>query len=329
MNKCCGNATEAPISLNFTILDYFKVLISWILSYRRTFSIEPGLYFTGKEYDMNTPMIVTCNYHMTVFLVWRKMRRIPVRVLVIDTKGINVWCSAGKGQFNAQEILKQLAKYPKEILTNEAKLQLILPKLSLSGVKLSDLRPYDIDPIIGPIYLEELPAFLTKRPFKNSIDSHYKFDLRDRLFTLIPTFIQFTVYLGIGAIVLLAIHLWLNTGIWWQVIPIGLTITTIYILMFPWLPTKSFAKKGISLFFILSALFVAILNHYGIHRVLDWVFYVSFTVGASLFFSLYYTGNSGVSNYSEVRRETIIYLPISVFILLISFVSIIWKGVIS
>jgi hypothetical protein len=329
MAGCCGNQTEVPKPLRFYFKDYLKVLLSWILSYRRTFSIEPGLYYTGSEYKVDDTMIVTCNYQMTVFLVWRKLRRIPTRILVIDTKGINVWCSAGKGQFNAQEILKQLAKYPKETLTKESKLTLILPKLSLSGVRLSDLREYDINPIIGPIYLEDLPSFLVNKPYKNSVETHYKFDIRDRLFTLLPSFLQLTVYLGIIAIFLGGLHLWLKTGIWWQIIPMGLIISTLYILGFPLLPTRSFAKKGMSLFMILFAPYFALLVRMDIHGIQDWIFYLSFAFGSSLLFGLYYTGNSGVSNYSIVRRETITYLPISLFVFAISLGSLIWKGVLS
>ena len=106
-SDCCGPQTQtSPQKISFKIIDYFKVLYSWMFAFRRTFIIEPGLYFTGEEYDISTPLLVSCNYHMTVFVLWRILRTRNVRLLVIDTHGINVWCSSGKGQFSADEILK-------------------------------------------------------------------------------------------------------------------------------------------------------------------------------------------------------------------------------
>ncbi|NQT64853.1 MAG: hypothetical protein HQ554_01595, partial [FCB group bacterium] len=113
MECCCLNKenTERAKKLEFGFIDWIKTLISWTRSYHKTYDVEPCLYFTGESYEINSPLLVTCNYHMTVFLLWRILKGRNVRILVIDTKGINVWCSSGKGQFSASEIINQLAKY--------------------------------------------------------------------------------------------------------------------------------------------------------------------------------------------------------------------------
>jgi len=260
--KCSNNEKEGkPEKLEFGLVDWIKAFISWMRSYRKTYSIEPGLYYTGQEYNNKTPLLVTCNYHMTVFLLWRILKNRNVRLLVIDTKGINVWCSAGKGQFSSSRILDQLAKYDKKILTENDKLEIILPKLSLSGVRLSLLRQANIKPVIGPVYAQDLPKYLDDQ-IKDCTDDHYKFNLRNRLFTLFPSFLQFIKYLAITTAVLLLMHIIFNTGFWWQILPVSLSIPILYIILFPVLPSRNFSLKGIALF--LMQMLILIVQQVGI-----------------------------------------------------------------
>ncbi len=327
---CASQAQESPQNISFRLLDYFKVLYSWMFSFRRTFMVEPGLYYTGNEYDINTPLLVTCNYHMTVFVLWRELRNRNARLLVIDTHGINVWCSSGKGQFSACEIIKQLERYDRGILTKGNTIQLVLPKLSLSGVSIAELKANSIDPKIGPIYAKELPDYLDDIPLKNRNKDKYQFSLKDRLFTLVPSLVQtirYGIYITIG---LLVWHHFFNTHIYWQVIPIFFIVVTFYIIFFPILPTKKFVVKGLFLYMIqiiLLSLYFFQFNNNSMDQ-LSYIFYIFFLGGSNLFFSLSYTGNSGVSNYSLVKKETIRYLPITALFFLASLVTIIIKGVV-
>lgn len=326
--SCSGNEKkEKPKRLEFGFIDWIKAFISWILAYRKTFDIKPGLYFTGNEYDVNSSMLVTCNYHMTVFLLWRILKRRNVRILVIDTKGINVWCSSGKGQFSSREIIKQLARYETKDLTESDKLEIILPKLSLSGVRLSELKKVKIIPIIGPIYAQNLPKYLDHK-ITDCDDDHYKFNLRNRLFTLLPSFIQFTKYIAVATAVLFILHLIFKTGFWWQILPVSLSIPILYIILFPILPSQNFSFKGITLFafqtLILSLIFGSRFTEVpGFIIAFNLLFYL----GTNIFFGLYYTGNSGVSNYSLVKKEIITFLPVTFFLHLGALIMIILQGV--
>jgi hypothetical protein len=329
MDCCCSCIAkkENIMKLEFSFIDWIKTLISWIFSYRKTYDVEPGLYFTGKEYDINSPLLVTCNYHMTVFLLWRILKGRNVRILVIDTKGINVWCSSGKGQFSAKVIIDQLAKYDRKELTKTEKLEIILPKLSLSGVRLSELRKADIVPKIGPIYAQNLPEYLDE-DISDCDNDHYKFNLRNRLFTLLPSFIQFTKYILISAAILFIINLIFKTKFWWQILPVSLSIPILYVVFFPLLPAKNFSFKGITLFafqiLIVYLLFGSRLAELSIYII---AFHLLFYLGTNIFFGLYYTGNSGVSNYSLVKKEIITFLPIVFVLYLGALTMIILQGV--
>lgn len=246
---------------------------------------------------------------------------------MIDTKGINVWCSSGKGQFSSREIIKQLARYETKDLTESDKLEIILPKLSLSGVRLSELRKVKIIPIIGPIYAQNLPKYLDYK-IADCDDDHYKFNLRNRLFTLLPSFIQFTKYIAVATAVLFILHLIFKTGFWWQILPVSLSIPILYIILFPILPSQNFSFKGITLFafqtLILSLIFGSRFTEVpGFIIAFNLLFYL----GTNIFFGLYYTGNSGVSNYSLVKKEIITFLPVTFFLHLGALIMIILQGV--
>ncbi|MBL7127810.1 MAG: hypothetical protein ISS16_02375 [Ignavibacteria bacterium] len=315
-----------PKRIKFYFIDYLKVLYSWIRAFRKTFVIEPGLFYTGEEYNIDSPLLVTCNYHMTVFWLWRVLKKRSVRILVIDTNGINVWCSAGKGQFSAGNIISQLKRYDDKIIYNSNKLEIVLPKLSLSGVSIPKLKSYSIKPIIGPVYARDLPEYLDNQPLRDRVNDKFKFSFTDRLFTLVPSVIQFTKYLILMFAALFVWHYFFITGIYWQVLPIGILFGISYIILFPLLPTKKFAIKGLTLFLFFGLmLFYYFINTSQVMDTLTLLFYLSFMSATSIFFSLYYTGNSGVSNYSLVKKEVIHFLPVSavLYIAAITFIIII------
>ncbi len=331
--SCCSKTPVGAKTkkLDFSLLDLFKALYCWLRSYRQAMALEPGLYYTGNVYDRDTPLLVSCNYHLTVFMLWRIIRSRNVRILIIDTKGINVWCSAGKGQFSAKEIFRQLELYPDEILKPEdAKLQVVLPKLSLSGVSLKELRDGGLMPVIGPVYVSDLPAWLDEQPLQSCKSAVYRFDLGDRSFSLAPSMLQFAKYIILIAIGLFALDLLMHTGFHWQVIPLSLFIGISYILLFPLLPTRSFALKGLILAGIISlALGIgrSIISKTDFNPLLYGA-YFTYIVAISLFFGLYYTGNSGVSNYSLVKKEIIRFLPVAALFFLGNLSLIIIQGVI-
>jgi hypothetical protein len=328
--SCCNTAQKATQQLSFTLIDYFKVMISWIFAFKRTFRIEPGLYFTGDGYNIESPLLVTCNYHMTVFVLWKILKHRNIRLLVIDTHGINVWCSSGKGQFSAAEILKQLNRYNKQLLSKSDRIEVVLPKLSLSGVSIAELKKNMISSKIGPVYASDLPAYLDDLPLKNRNNDKFKFSLKDRMFTLVPSLFQmikYGIYIGI---VFFVWHYFFSTNIYWQVLPIFFIVIILFVIFFPVLPTKTFAIKGIFLFIplgIVLSLFYFFFDGDKTMDLISYIFYMSFLAGTCLFFALSYTGNSGVSNYSLVRKETARYLPVTVLFFIVSIVSLIIKGV--
>ena len=49
-------------------------------------------------------MLVTANYKLSFDSLRFALATIDAWLLVTDTRGINVWCAAGKGTFSASEV---------------------------------------------------------------------------------------------------------------------------------------------------------------------------------------------------------------------------------
>ena len=96
---------------------------------RYNYKISTGIYAVGNP-DDKSPVLVTANYKLTFDYLRRELKELNLWILVIDTKGINVWCAAGKGTFGNYELLKVINKVKlKEIISHNT---LILPLLTAS-----------------------------------------------------------------------------------------------------------------------------------------------------------------------------------------------------
>jgi CO dehydrogenase/acetyl-CoA synthase delta subunit len=81
----------------------------------------------------DAPVLVTCNYDLTVRRVLRALRGLDAYLLVAPTKGINVWCGAAGGYFTAHQVISILRTSEIGELVDHRRL--ILPQLSATGVE--------------------------------------------------------------------------------------------------------------------------------------------------------------------------------------------------
>jgi hypothetical protein len=73
---------------------------------RYKYKVSPGLYAIGDP-DEDSEVLVTANFKLTFDVLRKELDGINAWMLVLDTKGINVWCAAGKGTFSTQELVKK------------------------------------------------------------------------------------------------------------------------------------------------------------------------------------------------------------------------------
>lgn len=312
-----------PMRLKWT--DYLKALVSWLNAFKHTYAVEPGLYYTGEVYDSDTPLLVTSNYGLTVFLVVRQIGTRNVRLLVVDTDGINVWCAAGKGAFSNAAILAQVNRYPRGLLTDTKWLKMVLPKFGFAGVDLRSLRNEKIRPLIGPLYAKDLPAYLAKTPLEDRETDRAVFGLQSRLFSWLPGLVQYMSYSFAIILIFLFVQLFWGRPAPWGLVTITAILATAYPVLFPWLPGQRFSVKGLWLAGGFS-LCIAALQLMGVVSTASMVMGVVFSFATALFFSLSYTGNSAVSNYTKVRAEVARFLPVNLLLYVAALVAFITMG---
>ncbi len=322
-NIAWPRSTREPRQLRLGPGAWLRAPIMWLHAFQRSYAVEPGLYYTGEAWDPEAPLLVTGNYLLTVLSVVRALAGRSVGLLVVDTDGINVWCASGKGRFSAQQIMSELGRYDESILGERPRL--ILPKLGMSGVKLELLRKLGMRPVIGPVHARDLPAYLDAPPLRHRSTDRVSFGWRARAFCWLPGLVQYLVYGLAGLLGLVGVQ-----AVGGPPAPIGMLaivawLGTAYPLLFPSIPGRRFAVKGLWLGGATALGLVAA----GVALGASWAAITAtalFSVAMAVFVGLSFTGNSAVSNYSEVRTEIARFLPVDVILFLAAFVAFLFSG---
>jgi len=219
------------------------------------FPTKPGLRRVGNP-DRSSPVLVTCNFELTVRIVLRTLERdgVDAWVLVAPTKGINVWCAAGGGHFTTDTVLSILRTSGIADLVDHR--NLLLPQLSATGVNLRSLKEHSgWEPRFGPVYIEHLAAWLrsgaqvTEREHRR-----VHFGLKDRL--IMGTNLGFSSLLfALLPLLLISIRV---KGFWWKSIPLVFILSVLNSVLVFRLPGKPGVQKGLSLGLLTAVPFVVI-----------------------------------------------------------------------
>jgi hypothetical protein len=234
---------------------------------RNDYRIAPGLYAVGMP-QAQSPVLVSANYKLSFDHLRACLSGIDAWIMVVDTRGINVWCAAGKGIFCAREVAGRVkATGLEHIVTHR---RLVLPQLSATGVNARQVKSMcGFEVIWGPVRAADIGAFLDGNLKATPAMRKVTFTLRERM-ALIPVELNHlgkpTLYL-LPALFLLS---GLGSGFFsvhaavWR----GLAALTAYVsavtagailvpILLPWLPGRTFALKGAGIGALAGALFSA------------------------------------------------------------------------
>jgi hypothetical protein len=150
---------------------------------RDQYKIAPGLYCVGTP-DSRAPVLVTANYKLTFDVLRKELTSISAWILVLDTRGINVWCAAGKDLFSTDEVVRRVKRAELEkVVTHK---QLILPQLAATGVAAHHVKKESGFKVIwGPVRAKDIGSFLTNGLKAEKSMRQVTFSTRDRV-VLIP-----------------------------------------------------------------------------------------------------------------------------------------------
>jgi len=291
---------------------------------RMNYTVDPGLYALGFP-DENSMVLVSCNYKLS-FDELRK--ELPLRdfwILVLDTKGINVWCAAGKGTFGTDELVGRIKSSELEKVVSHR--ELILPQLSAPGVAAHQVKKRSgFNVIYGPIRSSDLPFFLDNNKKATEEMRHKSFSFKERavlipvevVMALKPSLIIMIVLFVLGGLVGQGPFLsnMLNYGFFAGLAFIvaflsGAVLTPLFL---PWLTGRAFSLKG-AVMGLFSAL-VLFLFRPGIFGSWPGRFelfgLLLIIMSVSAYLAMNFTGASTYTSLSGVRKEMRWAVPLEI-----------------
>ena len=221
---------------------------------RDGYRVAPGLYALGAP-DGNAPVLVTANYKLTFDVVRRDGTGLDAWILVLDTRGINVWCAAGEGTFGTEEVIRRVTETRlSEVVSHR---RLILPQLGAPGVAAHEVRKgCGFSVVYGPVRARDIRSFLEVGMKASPAMRRVVFPTMDRL---VLTPIEITGLLRPAGWVSLGLFLLagigpgvFSLGAAWERgfaavaalaagILAGAVVTPV---LLPWLPGRAFSVKG-------------------------------------------------------------------------------------
>ena len=321
-------ATVPTVSSTLTAKDYLGTLKVRLAIGRGSYTVNPGLYAIGKP-NSTSDVFVTANYKLSFDVVRQSLHGLNAWLLVLNTRGINVWCAAGKGLFGTNELLKQIdATSLKDIVSHR---KLIVPQLGAPGVAAHEVKKQSgFSVVFGPARATDIKAFVENGYRSTPEMRTVTFTLRDRL-TLMPVDIVLSSPYVLGLIVMLllisgfgkegySLHVFFGES------PqtIGLTLlgylagTVITPALLPYIPFRSFSAKGAAVaFLIFVALYFFTPVFGGIVEAIAWL--LIGTASAS-FVAMNFTGTSNYTSLSGVLKEMKYAIPMQVVVLVIGLI---------
>ena len=301
-------------------------LVRWNIG-RDHFTVEPGLYCIGQPTG-DSPVLVTANYKLSFDFLRRTMVGRSSWILVLDTKGVNVWCAAGKGTFGTEELIDRIQASRLQDVVSHRKL--IVPQLGATGVAAFEVKKHSgFSVTYGPVMLQDLPAFLDN-DCKASPEMRIKnFPLQERL-VLIPVEIMQALQQGIPIILfffllagLMGDGPFLQAAITHGLPPslallTGIAAGTIAVpLLLPWIPGRAFSLKGGLCGLVLFALLFSSTVFGTNYALLEKISWLLITLTVSSWFGMAFTGASTYTSLNGVRKEMLRAMPVQ-FVSIIS-----------
>ncbi|MCP4627838.1 MAG: hypothetical protein GY850_30620 [bacterium] len=158
--------------------------------FRDQYKVAPGLYCLG-EPGPESPVLVTANYKLSFDTLRSRAGRLTAWLLVLDTRGVNVWCAAGKKTFSTDEIIRQVRRVGLEKVVKHR--QLIVPQLGAPGVSAQKVREgCGFKVVWGPVRAEDLGYFLENDLKAESSMRQVTFSFWERL-VLVPVEISLVI----------------------------------------------------------------------------------------------------------------------------------------
>lgn len=274
---------------------------------RETHRVEPGLYRLGNP-GGDSPVFASANYTLSFDALRSALAGTDAWILVLDTRGINVWCAAGKGTFGTAELVRQIGCTGLAGVVRHRKI--IVPQLGAPGISWPEVvRQSKFLVEYGPVRARDLPEYLrthTATPVMRQVE----FPLRDRLVLAPVEFVQSALPMAVAAILLFFLA---GPVAALAAVSAALAGTILFPAFLPVIPTHDFSSKGLVLGLFTAIPFAFI---FGTDPALPrWADAAGaaaalLTIPAVVaYLALNFTGSTTFTSRTGVRKEIFRYIP--------------------
>jgi hypothetical protein len=308
------------VSAKISFKDFMgAVRVRWGFN-RDNYRVDPGLFAIGSP-GMESDVFVTANYKLSFDTLRKNLQGTDGFILVLDTRGVNVWCAAGKGTFGTKELVNRINLVSLDKTVNHRRL--ILPQLGATGVaahKVKEETGFNVH--YGPVRAADLKKFISDGYRADKEMRKVHFGLKERV-KLIPNDFMYGKFYLLGALAVLFIISGLNgNGISFRdfrseggptILGVilayfaGIVITPMFL---PYIPGRRFSLKGFfsgTLVFIIL-LFLKLAGH-NIFENISWFLIIT---AISSFLAMNFTGSSTYTSLSGVKKEMKISVPFQI-----------------
>ncbi|MEE8353411.1 MAG: mercury methylation corrinoid protein HgcA, partial [Dehalococcoidales bacterium] len=280
---------------------------------RMRYAVSPGLYAVGTP-NAESPVFVSANYKLSFDYLRKELGGIDGWILVLDTRGVNVWCAAGKGTFGTEEVIRRVAAAGLgEIVSHR---RLILPQLGAPGVAAHEVRQRaGFRVIYGPVRAGDIAAFMAAGERATVEMRRVHFQLADRLAVVPLELVQwgrFALPIAAGFFLLAGVS---GTGYALPGLAGGreaLLALTAYAggaalvpALLPWLPGRAISFKGAVLGLLLAAILAVtgVIPGGGVAGGLEVAAWLLLMPSVAAFMAMNYTGATTYTSLSGVLKE--------------------------
>ncbi len=309
---------EIPIiAPKLNLADYRgRIAMRWGIG-RDRYSITPGLYAIGTP-DEHSEVLISANYKLSFDALRSSIEGINAWILVIDTKGVNVWCAAGKGTFGTDEIIRCVQMVDLKNLIEHKRL--IVPQLGAPGVAAHLVKQgCGFTVIYGPVKASDLPDFFGADMQATVAMRRVGFSLRERTI-LTPveiTMLRWQILYAALALLLLGgigRHIFDFAAAWTRGSSavftgfVGLLAGSVLTpMLLPWLPGRAFSLKGVWI-----GLGLALLLSFSLFSgsgLLNQIALLLQVTAISSYTAMNFTGSSTYTSPSGVEKEMRLAIP--------------------
>jgi len=312
--------------LNFS--DFVGRIRARIGILRDSYRVAPGLYGVGNP-GQDSPVLATANYKLTFDALRKELNGVDAWVLVLDTRGINVWCASAHQTFGTEELVSRVRMSGLEKVVSHR--QIIVPSLGASGVAAHLVkRAIDFKVVWGPIRAVDVPAFLRNDCQVEPAMRKLTFTLRERLvlspvelsLSIKPALISLAVIFlvsGVGPDIFSFSAAW-ERGLLLLPAFVGGLLSGAVLLpaLLPWLPCRAFYLKGL-LAGIAAAMLVVYYTNAG-----DWLEVIPqiiLCLAVSSYAGMNYTGATPFASPSGVEKEMRHAIPLQLLMIVAAMIA--------